>query len=376
MNIGDIILGLAGIVIGASQVKKGMGNVAKGQTGGGNLGVLGPARQGGERTPPTQVVHLAGNRYSTLSSPPVRAAKSEMKTKIRGVNSLDDRMAAIIEMGHRGKSEPSVVEWTRNAVTQRCGGNWCTPEKDTMAEIRAIYGALRQDIRYTSDIRGLDTYANPKHTLRMRSGDCLPGETLLVTLEGPKRIDQVEVGDLIVDGTDWVSVLNWWDKGTLPVKRFSFENGKSLTCTDAHKVFLASGEEVLAASLSTGQSLLQPKGSSGATIVAIEQLDPCHVYDIETESGRIYLPESDIIVHNCDDYASLGFAALASVGIPVRYKVIRTVDSDDWNHIYIQAGTSKSDPKSWVSLDASVPAQAGWEAPANMVAESRIYETE
>lgn len=248
MNFGDIIIGLAGIVLGASQVKKGIGTVTKGQKGEG-LGVLGPARQGGTRTPPTQIVQLSGNRYSTLSSPPIRAAKSEMKTKIRGVNNLDDRMAAIIEMGHRGKSEPAVVEWARNAVTQRCGGNWCTPEKDTLAEIRAIYGALRQDIRYTSDIRGLDTYANPKHTLRMRSGDC-------------------------------------------------------------------------------------------------------------------------------DDYASLGFAALASVGIPVRYKVIRTVDSEDWNHIYIQAGTSKSDPKSWISLDASVPAQAGWEAPANMVAESRIYETE
>lgn len=248
MNIGDIIIGLAGIVLGASQVKKGIGTVTKGQNS--ELGVMTRVTPGqAQRQSATQTVKVPLGRYSTLYTPQVKPSRAEMKTKIRGVNNLDDRMAAIIEMAHRGKSEPSVVEWARQAVTKRCGNTWCAAEKDTLAEVHAIYAQLRQDIRYTSDIRGLDTYANPKHTLRMKAGDC-------------------------------------------------------------------------------------------------------------------------------DDYASLGVAALNSIGIPARFKVIQTVDSDDWDHIYIQGATSKTNPTQWVSLDASVPAQVGWEAPANMVKASRIYTME
>lgn len=37
---------------------------------------------------------------------------------------------------------------------------------------------------------------------------------------------------------------------------------------------------------------------------AIAPSDPCKTVDITVEGGRFYLPESDIIVHNCDDFAS------------------------------------------------------------------------
>lgn len=97
------------------------------------------------------------------------------------------------------------------------------------------------------------------------------------------------------------------------------------------------------------------------------------VFDIETESGRIYLPESDLIVHNCDEYSATACAALMSIGVPCRFKVIRTKDSPTWNHIYIEAGTPKQNPSKWIPLDASVAAKPGWEAPKSMVAETKIY---
>ena len=78
---------------------------------------------------------------------------------------------------------------------------------------------------------------------------------------------------------------------------------------------------------------------------------------------------------DCDDYATLTCAAAASLGLPCRFKVIRTKDAKTWNHIYAQVGFPRKGPKRWVSLDASVSMPAGWEAPAHMVAASRTFNT-
>lgn len=76
---------------------------------------------------------------------------------------------------------------------------------------------------------------------------------------------------------------------------------------------------------------------------------------------------------DCDDYSTLTCAALLSAGIPCRFKVIRTKGANDWNHIYAQAGFPRQSPSKWVSMDASVPKPFGWEAPATMVADSRVF---
>ena len=545
MSIGDIVLGLASIAIGYSQLKKGVAAITpKDKT---NLGG-------------TSVRRIQKGQYFTLSGAPLNRSAAEGTMKIRGVNNLDERMSAIIEMAQRGKIEPSVMAWARAQVTKRCrqgrnGEQWCTPEKDTMAEIAAIYQGMRSDVRYTSDIRGFDTYVNPKHTLAHQAGDCLPGDTLLVTPSGFVRIADIKEGDTIHDGDKWVKVAKWWDKGVQNVDTFLLNNGSALVCTKGHRVFKVEAgveSECLAGSLKKGDSLLQPRSfcagtenvneelaiilgayvsegwvdasknvfciagipdskgvrervllaakrlgldvhehpryltfrsrdsglvsgfgvgaaaktfptldydlptvqtvvstmemgdggwssnpnpsgknmvySTASDALALQYRVFCRMlgksthmrkltaeehqgagdlpvwritvrnehnrrpwavikdiaensacvptFDIETESGRIYLPESDVIVHNCDDYASLGVAALNSIGIPARYKVIRTHGSQDWDHIYIQAGVPKDDPTRWISLDASVPMQAGWEAPASMIADSRVYETE
>ena len=171
----------------------------------------------------------------------------------QGKPRVSARIAAIAEKANEGKLDPRVISWARKELSKKCrtggpqnGEQWCVPEKDTEAEIAAIFKALRRDIRYTSDVVGVDTYAHPKRTLEMRGGDC-------------------------------------------------------------------------------------------------------------------------------DEYAATGAAALMAVGIPARFKVIRTKSSPTWDHIYIQAGTPKNNPTKWISLDASVAVKPGWEAPPSMVAESKIY---
>jgi len=77
---------------------------------------------------------------------------------------------------------------------------------------------------------------------------------------------------------------------------------------------------------------------------------------------------------DCDDYAIVLASMLQSVGYPVKLRVIQTVDSTDWNHIYVLVGLPPQGPKQWVSLDASVDKPAGWQAPRDIVAAVKDFE--
>lgn len=238
MNLADLVLGIFGIYAGAQTVSASAKRLRD--------GIRPPARG-----------DLHGG-IAVLGGEP-----AGFKTSLHPVKSLDDRIRHIASLAHKGKSSPEVIEWTRMTLSKKCpvpgkkrtrgDGEWCIPEKDTEAEIEAIYYALRESVRYTSDVRGVDTYAHPKQVLRMRAEDC-------------------------------------------------------------------------------------------------------------------------------DGYAALGAAALMSVGIHAKMKVIRTTDATDWNHIYLLAGNSKDGesskwkPVMYIPLDASVPATPGWEAPRGQVAEAREFD--
>ncbi|NJN63472.1 MAG: transglutaminase domain-containing protein [Acidobacteria bacterium] len=228
MNLGEILFGAVLLGLGAQQMKKGAERLGKGLRGAGGARVEKDTKR---RLPKRVGVVRRGG----------------MTMDLREVRSLDDRINAIRDRIRKGKVDPKILAWARKQVTRKCGADWCIKEKDTAAEIVAIFEGMRRDVRYTSDVAGVDTYANPRRTLEHRAGDC-------------------------------------------------------------------------------------------------------------------------------DDYSALGCAALMSIGIPCRLKVIRTKDSSTWNHIYIEAGSPKDRPSRWIPLDASVNVRAGWEAPRSMVAETRIFE--
>ena len=192
-----------------------------------------------------------------------------MRMRSFRIRSLDDRIAHLRRLVDEGKRDPQVYAFARRAINQRCGNGWCVPEKDNYNEARALFAALqgavpprmtprdltaaralfgeiRRNVRYTSDIDGVDTYQKPAHTLALRGGDC--------------------------------------------------DDGSSLTC-----------------------------------------------------------------------------AALGSIGIPCRFKVIRTKGAREWNHIFPQAGFPRSNPTRWVSMDSSVNMPFGWQAPPRMVAQSKVF---
>lgn len=183
---------------------------------------------------------LSGTRPTT------KGRASQMTMSLHEINGIEDRIKHIQGRISKGKVNPKVYEFTRKATSAKCGDKWCVEEKDNLGEAKAVFNAIRKNVRYTSDILGIDTYQHPKHTISLGSGDC-------------------------------------------------------------------------------------------------------------------------------DDYSSLICSTMLSLGIPCRLKVIRTKDANEWNHIYAQAGFPRANPTRWITMDASVPKPFGWEAPADMVAESRVF---
>lgn len=68
-------------------------------------------------------------------------------------------------------------------------------------------------------------------------------------------------------------------------------------------------------------------------------------YDIMTTSGRVYLPESDVVVRQCDDIA-IAFCALArSVGFGSCYARVISMSGESWEHVYPIIGCPKDNPR-------------------------------
>lgn len=130
-------------------------------------------------------IHEAVKRPSAprrSSAPLTGAPGAPVAMRIYPVKSLDDRIKRIRERVARGMVDPKVYGFARKVVNQKCGDNWCIPEKDNLKEMEAIFKAVRQNVRYTSDILGVDTYQHPKHTLGLNGGDCDDYSSLLCSL--------------------------------------------------------------------------------------------------------------------------------------------------------------------------------------------------
>lgn len=221
MSLGRFALGVISIGLGLHQIRKGAAH----------LGAASAHRRSG----------FAGPSRDHALTP-----SGAIRLRTYQVRGLEDRIRRLQGLVDNGRRDPRVYEFARRAVNKKCRGKWCVPEKNTAMEAEALFRHIRDNVRYTSDIAGIDSYQKPGHTLALGTGDC-------------------------------------------------------------------------------------------------------------------------------DDYSTLTCAAALSLGIPCRFKVIRTHGSPDWNHIYAQLGVPRRAPKKWVAFDASVEMPFGWEAPASMVADARVF---
>lgn len=56
------------------------------------------------------------------------------------------------------------------------------PQKDFAAEVRALWSFVKNNIRYTLDVNGVETVQTPVKTLEYGAGDCDDKATLLAAL--------------------------------------------------------------------------------------------------------------------------------------------------------------------------------------------------
>lgn len=187
MGFGSIILGLASLALGVNQLSNGLSHLSN------NSRKRPPAPPVPARAAQKRVSSRKTSNRKTASR---KGLSSGMSVSMKEVRSLDDRIKHIQTKVRKGKVDPDVYALARKIVTQKCGANWCTPEKDNLAEAKAVYDYLRKNVRYTSDPLGVDAYAAAKHTLKMGAADCddysITACSLLLSLGIPCRLKVIQ----------------------------------------------------------------------------------------------------------------------------------------------------------------------------------------
>lgn len=93
-----------------------------------------------------------------------------------------------------------------------------------------------------------------------------------------------------------------------------------------------------------------------------------HVYDIEVEGHRFYLPEHDVVVHNCDDLVIYYGALAASIGHRPELVIMQAKGSNSWSHILLREPMNLDDgtgagQQEYRYFDPSMQFGHGWMPP-------------
>lgn len=108
-------------------------------------------------------MHLSYHRPSFLGSLPSGAAGTT------------ETLRLMRDLVHQYKSDSNVRGLALELVRP-------VPPKDWRGEIRAVFEYVRDNIRYTHDIAGVETLQTPPATIELEAGDCDDKSTLLAAL--------------------------------------------------------------------------------------------------------------------------------------------------------------------------------------------------
>lgn len=100
-------------------------------------------------------------------------------------------LKAMVKLAREFKKDAGVRELATRLVRD-------LPQYDTLGEVRALHAFVRDAIRYTNDIRGVETVQTPRTTLETGVGDCddksLLLASLLESIGRPARFVAIDVG--------------------------------------------------------------------------------------------------------------------------------------------------------------------------------------
>lgn len=140
-------------------------------------------------------------------------------------------------------------------------------------------------------------------------GHCFIGETLITTINGNKRIDEIEIGELVLTRNGYKKVLTKFDNGYKKVNTYKIGENY-ITCTPDHKFNINNNWSSIDDAkqndtfiLHNEKGICKEKLSFSKVFVRINtNPEDCvqkrKVYDIEVEDGHEYFANG-ILVHNC-----------------------------------------------------------------------------
>ncbi len=252
------------------------------------------------------------------------------------LSSLDE----VAKAASKGSTDPRVRTWAIERLDKAREGG--ASVKHPHERARVLLEAVQKKL-WVPDPIGAE-YIPQAHLLAcdpdkpkdgqvcVRGDDCFAEGTLVLEEErGPLPVEQLQPGMRIWGLDKWSVVQDVWPKGVLTVAVVHLSNGGRLLLTEDHHVYVVDPDgvekRVRVWELRGGMRMPQPRYApfefkrprsgdlrfdrweSGFGKLEL----PC--WDITTDDHRVYLPEHDVTVSQCDGLATLLGACLSAVGI-------------------------------------------------------------
>jgi len=213
-------------------------------------------------------------------------------------------------------------------------------------------------VRYKEDPPGEENWRDIYGVLRNGTGDCLPLSTLFLRDDYEfVPLAALRPGTRIMGQDRWTMVQEVCKTGEKSLLAFKLSNGCTLRCSREHRLFrdvdgreeeirageakigddLVSGssiplsevgrpwpESLASLSVAPGQAVRRDKQFARIRAISDGGTEMCG--DLTTDTGRFWLPESDTVVHNCDQLCSWRTAELLAAGIQaepvIKYQLV------------------------------------------------------
>ena len=140
---------------------------------------------------------------------------------------------------------------------------------------------------------------------------CFTGDTLIATNLGPKRIDEVQVGDHVwTHERRWRPVTQVFAQGMRAVCAYKFNTGAIVTCTTDHKFLCPDGSwraiqeiandqiEIMGSSARESHSFSAGERQRGIFVTEIHSRGFAEVYDLEVAEDHSF-EVGGVLAHNC-----------------------------------------------------------------------------
>lgn len=132
-------------------------------------------------------------------------------------------------------------------VKELVSQNFATLKRFWPEAAAGIYsaGVGRREADFPIVVAGIQSVYRKAHELGERHlviiDECFTGETLISTVHGEKRIDEIEVGETVINAIGFGRVRSVFSKETTSLMEVRFSNEKTIRCTKDHPFFTNEG---------------------------------------------------------------------------------------------------------------------------------------